>query len=85
MTENEDPVKRPRGRPRKPRPENPEPPRPRGRPSLGDNARTQNVTIRFTQDELEALKRLAAEEGVPLADFIVTPMWNSLKRRGIKL
>ncbi len=64
MTINDEPPKRPRGRPRKSRPENPDPPRPVGRPSLGDDAKTQNVTIRLSPEEYALWKQLASEQGM---------------------
>ena len=78
MTTNNEQPKRPRGRPRKPKPENPEPKRPRGRPSVGNDAKTQNVTIRLSPDEYAHWKRLATGKGMTLADFITAPLRKSL-------
>lgn len=80
MTTNDEQFKRPRGRPRKPAPENPIPKRPRGRPSIGTDAKTQNVTVRLAPDEYAYWKRLAREKGVTLADFITAPLRKSLKK-----
>lgn len=84
MTADNQPPKRPRGRPRKPPPENPPPPRPRGRPSLGDDAKTHIVSIRLDHEECEFWKRLAAEQGITMVDFISEPVRRLIKRKGWK-
>lgn len=81
MTTNDEPLKRPRGRPRKPKPENPEPRRPRGRPSLGDDAKVHNISIRLSDNEYQLWKRLASEQGMTLADFVTAPLRKALGQK----
>lgn len=81
----DEPIKRPRSRPRKPRPEGEViEKRPRGRPALGDKAKTINVTARLTKAEYELWKQLAKDKGITLVDFILQPLRRELKRKGIK-
>lgn len=81
----DEPIKRPRGRPRKSRPEGEvTQKRPRGRPALGDKAKTINVTARLTKAEYELWKQLAKDKGITLVDFILQPLRRELKRKGIK-
>lgn len=84
MTANDEPVKRPRGRPRKPPPENPPPKRPVGRPSIGDAAKVQNVTIRLAPEEYREWKRMAEEQGLSLSAFITGPLRKILSAKGKK-
>lgn len=78
-----DTPKRPRGRP--PIPLFPKPKRPRGRPAKDiDDKKHIRLTVRLNQAEHDLWQRLAHEEGVPLVDFINTPIRNILRNRGSK-
>lgn len=84
MTTDDQPTKRPRGRPRKPPDPNPPPKRPRGRPSIGDDARNHCLSVRVNDAEYQLWQRLAADAGMTLSDFITAPLRKELKKKGHK-
>ncbi|MDR1613854.1 MAG: hypothetical protein LBT97_13905 [Planctomycetota bacterium] len=81
MTNNSEPAKRPRGRPKKSRSSAP-PPKPIGRPHLGDAAKRITVTVRVTPGEYELWRKQAEEAGVPLAAYLVAPLRRGARRKG---
>ncbi len=85
MTTEDQPPKRPRGRPRKPQPLNPPPKRPRGRPAKAEDERkTIHVPLRFTPAEHAALHQAADDAGEPLTEFIMGIVWAKLRKKGTK-
>lgn len=55
-----------------------------GRPSLGSLAKRGIFTIRVHEDELAQWRRLAAESGVTLTDFVVGPLRELLAKRKVE-
>ena len=83
MNDDDNPIKRSRGRPRKPKPEGLEQPsRPRGRPALGEQSKSKSITLRVTSREYEVLKLLAKERGLTLRDFMMKPFTRLLQNKG---
>ncbi|MDR1611519.1 MAG: hypothetical protein LBT97_01920 [Planctomycetota bacterium] len=82
MTNDNEHVKRPRGRPRKPRPLLPPPRKPMGRPPLGDAAKRITITVRVTSKEYELWRKRADEAGMPLTAYIVAPLRRCARRKG---
>ncbi len=79
MTTDNEPVKRPRGRPRKPTPEGTPEPKRMGRPPLGENRKTEYIGVRLTKADHQLWTSLAKEQGIPLVDFITNAVRLSLK------
>ena len=83
MDNDDSPIKRPRGRPRKPKPEGLEQlRRPRGRPALGGKSKSISITLRVTRREHAILKQLAKDQGLTLRDFMMKPFTQLLLNRG---
>ena len=74
MNPNPEQPKRPRGRPRKPKPEDPAlPKRPRGCPPKGDDAKILGFTVKLTRKEMDAWRKLAEHRGMTLGQYILEP------------
>lgn len=43
-----------------------------GRPSIGDNARTERMAFRVTKEEKKELKDLAKKKGLTITELILT-------------
>lgn len=56
----------------------------RGRPTLGRDARIVPLTLRVTENELEAWRRLAEAQGMGVREYILAPHRRKLKREGNK-
>lgn len=55
-----------------------------GRPRLGPLAKRANFTLRVHEDDLALWRKLAAERGMTITDFILGPLRKSLARRKAK-
>ncbi len=79
MSTDNEPIKRPRGRPRKPKPEGTQEPKRMGRPPLGEKRKDVRILVRLTKADHQLWTSLARAQGIPLVDFITNAVRLSLK------
>lgn len=53
-----------------------------GRPSLGRDARVVPFTLRVSENEIEAWRRLAEAQGMSVREYILAPHRRALKSKG---
>jgi hypothetical protein len=62
----------------------PKHPKQRGRPSLGPTARKLHLSLRLSEIESAALRRIAKAKGCSLSDVILGPVRRMLEREAKK-